>query len=316
MLKLLTMPIYDWSQQQRPWTNVYGLARTLLAFSLMMTLVFTSGSDFFLAFKAQGAGLGDCEGWTRGGLFCLIPAAQIEWARWLAIIGLLVVATGWQPRLTGLLHWWISWSFMSASQLLDGGDQLAATLTLLLVPICLTDGRSWHWVAPRLADGQDSRAVARLIAGMFWLAIRVQVAYVYFQAGIEKFKVQEWADGTVLYYWFTDPKFGADQWLLPIVMPILMTPVLLTLLTWSVLVLEVFLSMGLVMDVRYRRWLLIGGVTFHVGIGVIHGLCSFATIMFAALILFLRPAGQMFARPQRVSLRRFSSHAPVMQGTD
>jgi antimicrobial peptide system SdpB family protein len=300
MLNSFAMRIYHFARAQQPWTNVYGVARTLLALSTMLTILSTSAQDLFSVRGSSALGTPSCEGWARGGLFCLMPEAHLEWARWLTIVVLLIVMSGWYPRWTAIFHWWVTWSFMTTSALIDGGDQLAASLTFLLLPIALMDRRPWHWSAPRLDDMGDSRAAARLVAGLVWLGLRLQVAYVYFQAGVAKFAVPEWADGTALYYWFTDPKYGADAWLMPLILPIVLSPILVTLLTWSVLVLEVFLAMSLVMEVRYRRWFLLLGFALHFGIGLIHGLASFATIMFAALILFLHPAGQPFRIPRGI----------------
>lgn len=72
-----------------------------------------------------------------------------------------------------------------------------------------------------------------------------------------------------------------------------------TLLTWGILVLELVLFMGLVVPKSQRKWLLIAGVSMHAGIMVLHGSVSFGLVMFAALILYLRPFEEVFsvARP-------------------
>lgn len=48
---------------------------------------------------------------TRGsiGLACVLPVKNLELARWLAVAILLLVASGWR-RVTGVLHWWVSFS--------------------------------------------------------------------------------------------------------------------------------------------------------------------------------------------------------------
>jgi hypothetical protein len=61
-----------------------------------------------------------------------------------------------------------------------------------------------------------------------------------------------------------------------------------------VLLLEWALSAGLLVDRRYRPILLVLGILLHAGIAVVHGLVSFAMIMFAALILYLRPLDRPF----------------------
>jgi antimicrobial peptide system SdpB family protein len=128
-----------------------------------------------------------------------------------------------------------------------------------------------------------------LVAYSAWYVIRLQVAFVYFQASVGKMPVREWADGTAVYYWFLDPWFGMPGWLAPLVMPFLRNGVVLTSVTWGVIGLEFLLCTALVMAPRFWGALLRMGVALHLGIALIHGLVSFALVMFAALLLFLRP---------------------------
>ena len=37
--------------------------------------------------------------------------------------------------ITAIPHWWISWSFITSVTVQDGGDQITAVLSLLLVPV-------------------------------------------------------------------------------------------------------------------------------------------------------------------------------------
>jgi antimicrobial peptide system SdpB family protein len=132
--------------------------------------------------------------------------------------------------------------------------------------------------------------------------------------------VPEWADGTAVYYWFTDPIFGAPHWLSPVLTPLLMNPVTVTMLTWGAILLEVFLFTGLVMDKKHRKQLLLCGIAFHAGIAVIHGLISFAIAMWAALLLYLRSPSDQLVLPgelRRLTLRQTRhSHEPNLIPTD
>jgi antimicrobial peptide system SdpB family protein len=279
-----------WASGPGPWTNVYGLARTLLAGSTALTLATNASSTLF----RPVAGLSQvpsCSGVRGLGVFCVLPdpANELDLVRWLAVAGLLVVASGWRPRLTALLHFWIAVSFNMNAVTVDGGDQVAAILTLLMLPLALTDPRRWHWdpppqPAPDASDGERSRIVARLAATL----LRIQVAGIYFQAGVGKLKVDEWIDGTVLYYWFTSPTLGAPDWLMALLRPVL-THGWVALVTWSVLLLEIALAAGLLVPKRYRGALLWSGIALHAGIILVHGLVSFAIMMFAALVVYLRP---------------------------
>jgi antimicrobial peptide system SdpB family protein len=278
-----------WLREEPPWTNVYGLARTLLASATALTLLFTHSSSVF----RPSAGIDDvpmCRGAARLGVFCLVPANHLEVARWIAFAVLLVVASGWRPRFTGVFHFWVAFSFASSGVMIDGGDQIAQILSLLLVPVTLTDPRRWHW-----GETPDDEPGPRALVARIALALaRLQVAGIYFHAAVGKFAVTEWADGTALYYWFLHPGLGAPSWLAPLLRPLLLDAGFLSFLTWSVLVLEVFLCTGLVIAKPHRKWLLAMGLALHLGIMVVHGIVTFGLTMFAALLLFLRPFEDVF----------------------
>lgn len=132
----------NWTMQSNPWTNVYGLARTLLAMGTGATLLFSRSTTLFR--PAWGVPeVPICRGVSRVGLFC-VASHHLEIARWIGIIVLLVVASGWRPRFTGPLHCWVSFSLATSAVMVDGGDQVSQVLTLLLLPVTLTDSRTWH----------------------------------------------------------------------------------------------------------------------------------------------------------------------------
>lgn len=123
------------------------------------------------------------------------------WLGWLVAISILVVvAIGWRPRVTGILHWWVAHSFATSCLVVEGGDQAAALIALLLVPITMTDRRlALAASAPARAAVRDT--VASLVAGSAFNVIRLQVAVIYFVASTSKLSVPEWSNGTALYYW-------------------------------------------------------------------------------------------------------------------
>jgi antimicrobial peptide system SdpB family protein len=113
----------------------------------------------------------------------------------------------------------------------------------------------------------------------------------------------EWNNGTSMYYWVTSPMFGAPDWLLPWLLPVVRNGTSVTLLTWGVMLFEVVLSIALVMRRRWWQPLLVAGLLFHLGIAVLHGLFSFMFAMDAALVLLLRPWDRPFdARTLRTML--------------
>ncbi|MGZ3460027.1 MAG: sporulation-delaying protein SdpB family protein [Archangium sp.] len=288
-----------WAADIDPWTDVYGLARTLLALGTVLTLVFTPTHALF----RPGTGMPDvpvCSGARAVGLFCLAPN-HLELTRWLAVALLLVVAVGYRPRFTGLLHAWVAFSFQTNALMVDGGDQVCQVMALILIPVTLTDGRRWHWERSEPVPLTPALEYRRLVALMFlWLA-RLQVAGIYFHAAVAKFSVAEWTDGTALYYWLLAPGFGAAEWLAPLLEPLLTHAITVTLLTWLVLLVEYLLSTGLVAAKPHRKYLLWAGLTLHGAIMLVHGLISFGLAMFAALILYLRPVEWSFQFAERLA---------------
>jgi antimicrobial peptide system SdpB family protein len=291
-----------------PWTNVYGLARSMLAFATAATLAANSPTTLF----RPGAGALDppfCAGARIASAFCVLPRAELDVARWVCVAVLLVVASGWRPRWTALLHWWVTASLPASALMIEGGDQAAEILALLMLPIAFTDERRWHWGPPLRTPLDQTQASKRIWAALGHALIRLQVAGIYFHAAIGKLAVPEWKDGTALYYWGTQEAFGAPAWVMPVFRPILIHGATVAALTWSVILLELALSVAFLMERKYQPPLMWAGITMHLGIIVVHGLPSFGLIMVAALVLYLRPLGTPLQWP--VALAAKLAHPKV-----
>ena len=308
MLTALGKRARDWANASSPWTNVYGVARSLIALASALTLAFTPTSALF--FPILGIERATrCEGLGKVTAFCLDPQPSHEIVRALMVLGLLVVASGWRPRWTAPLHAFIAFSLVNNLSIIDGGDQVALDLSLLLLPIALTDRRRWHWDAPTRETASFTNDARRLVARFAWTLVRVQVAAIYFHAAMSKFGVEDWVDGTAVYYFSTHPMYGASSTVISIIRPIVESAVGVTALTWGTLMLEYLLSAALFMPKKYWQPLLVLGLGLHAGIIVLHGLLSFAIVMFAALVLYLRPMERAFALPRLRRTRESSAIA-------
>lgn len=300
-----------------PWTNVYGLARTLLALGTAGTLIFSPTPALFA--HASGAPQPPyCDAAARISIYCIAPHHSPAFAQWGSVAILMLAASGWRPRWTAIPHWWVAFSFSASSSLVDGGDQVTAVLTLLILPIALTDSRSWHWARP--PDHDADHDIQRVIAATALTLLRLQLFGIYLDACIAKLGVREWQDGTDLYYWLHDPSFGPPGWLHPITDLVVSSSAGVSALTWGTLVLEFSLAMGIVASRRLRRVLLPAGVLLHIGIALAMGLVSFGLAMIAGLICYLRPLDEPFpirkptmARAARARLRRVHTHVPRAQ---
>lgn len=285
-----------------PWTNVYGVARSSMAFGLFLTLVFTSSVDLFD--PARNIELAEQSSWIlRANLFVILRDYPTV-ARLSAIAILALVIAGWRPRWTALPHWWVAVSFVVSARAPDGGDQVHLVLTTLLLVVALTDARRWHWSPPLpLSDSVGARARAYVVRSFLVIAC-LQVAVIYLHACIGKLAVEEWRNGTAVYYWFTDPVWGAPSWMEPVLTPIVASPVGVLVLTWGTLAFEFLLAISPLLPRRYRRWILPAGLGFHFCIALVHGLISFFFSMAAALVLLLRWSDDPFTMPAMIRLRR------------
>jgi len=266
------------------WTNSVGLARSIIALSTLVTLIF---NPFDQLFKE---GIPSCDT-LQISLFCLLRYSPIL-LKSLCIFILSLVILGWRPRITGVLHWWIAYSFANSGGSVDGGDHIGLILTTLLIPICLTDPRKWHWQF--FDDIEEEKfsysfSSSSIIAQVTLFVIKLQVSFIYLHAAVAKVSVKEWMDGTALYYWFSHPVFGANDFLKPILMAFVKNEYISTYLTYVILILEFSLFAGIFMNTKLRKTFLILGILFHFGIFMIHGLFTFFLVMVGALILYFNP---------------------------
>ena len=293
---MLTASVGRWARERvtvAPWSSGIGLARTVLALGTLGTLLATS-PQVLLSRLAGGVVPPTCGGAARIGIWCVLPEGHGQLARLVSAAVLAVVASGWRPRFTAIPHWWVAWSVIANVTVQDGGDQITAILTLLLIPVLLTDPRRWHWSPGRESAGGTAR---RVIAYAALLLIQVQVAGLYFDAGVSKLGVTQWADGTAMFYWFHNVIFGAPGWIQPATNAVSDSPWLVALVTWGAVGLEITLGCAIVMPRPAKRALLAAGLLFHDGIALTMGLVSFDAAMTGALLLYLLPIGCQVPRP-------------------
>src|SRR5699024_3817776 len=296
MFKKLKRKILNWTNSNIPWTNVYGLARSIIAMSTALTLAF---NDSYILFK-PAAGIPEypqCNGISNISIFCLFSNKYIylEIIRWLCVILLVIIASGWRPCITGILHWWISYSFHASALTVDGGDQVAAVITLLLIPLMLTDPRKWHWQVMDkniLIWDQKTRYTSLLAFATSWV-IRFQVAVLYLNSSVAKLKTSEWLDGTAVYYYIQQPMLGMPSILKDIFNPIL-TSSLVVIPTWGTLIVQFILFAAFFAPKKYWKHILIIAIFMHEIFAIMLGLISFSLIMLAVLILYLRPIEDSF----------------------
>lgn len=296
-----------------PFTPVLGAARSLLALATLLTILFTPNAQLFFRSVTYPDGVTCDRVFSAISLFCVWRGDAAGVAVAVAVVLLAAVISGYLPAVTAVPHWWVAWSFNMSSPIPDGGDQVSAVLTLLLVPILLMDRRRHHW---QLDRGYPSRRpVAKVIAYTALALCAIQVCVIYFHAAVGKFAVEEWANGTVLWYWFQDPTFAPAEPLRTLMLGVVGSAAGGAVLAYGSLLIELLLAFALVAGPRYRAVMLVAGALFHLGIAVCFGLWSFSTTMLAALLLYLvrpsRPTAAEIVVPADEALSSFDERRPA-----
>ncbi|PDY26977.1 sporulation-delaying protein SdpB family protein [Bacillus thuringiensis] len=285
MFQKINNLISSW-QFRNPWTNVYGLARSIIALSSMLTLLFNKAEIIF----KPTAGATDFPTCTVGySLFCLAQNDYfyLNLIRWAFILLLFLVVIGWKPRFTGVIHWYISYSMQNALIVSDGGEQAAAVITFLLIPITLTDPRNWHWgTVP--TEYLNQKLNSKIIVFISYFFIRLQVAILYFHSTVAKLGTKEWINGTSVYYFTQDKLVGFNDFFKGITDAIVSSP-FIVVPTWGTLIVQMVIFCSLFAPKKYWKYIFIFAITMHEVFALMLGLISFSIIMTGVLILFLIP---------------------------
>lgn len=228
----------------QPWTLPLTVARSLLFLGTGLTL--TIGPSWAVFTPSNGnPDVLECSGVSAMSVFCVVDVLPLEaLTRGVGAL-LLVFASGFVPWLTAVPAAWILLSVPLAGTLVDGGDQLAGILGVLLLPASVTD---WRWNPWRDDAPRTSSSVTAVLAGnVSWWLVRAQVVVVYLEACIGKIAVPEWAGGTAIYAWERHPNFGAPGWAQPMVYPLTAQPLLSAVLTFAVMATEFVIAVALVL---------------------------------------------------------------------
>lgn len=268
----------------------FAAGRTLLALATASELAFTRPTALFTTVGSLTGPF--CTVQPAVSLFCLGDPHQFATARcWVAVAGLLAVASGYRPRYLAVIHLWLVFSVTTSATLPDGGDSIALIVVFLITPMCLADPRRWQWSAPRHRMGRNARVVSYL---SFW-ALRVQIAYLYADSAIAKMGVADWQNGSALYYFVRDRMFGAAGPLTPVWLWVSDQALTTLLITWGAIVAELAIALFTVLGRRWRLaafWL---GLALHGMIFASMGLFSFSLVMVGVGALIAAPESRAMA---------------------
>ncbi len=272
-------------EQKNIFTERLMLVRLLLAISALLTITFNNieyitNFDLVLNDETKFAAIIFFKQFSIFTLFHPVLAKVVS------ILILLIITTGYLPQLTCFLHAWVHLSICNSFLGVDGGDQIASNLSMLLIPICLFDNRLNQWKTTKNLSTEPRKAI-NVFFNTYYFLILLQVAIIYLHAGIGKLYSNEWRDGTCAYYWFTNNIFGAPLYLQKFYSIITLSS-FAPIITWSVIILELGLfACILATNIKLKKTFLLIGLLFHFSILITHGLVSFFFSMASALILYL-----------------------------
>ncbi|MDQ1802940.1 sporulation-delaying protein SdpB family protein [Chryseobacterium sp. PTM-20240506] len=279
-----------------------AFARSIFALGALLTLLFNNVpelADFELLSNKQEMIFVRNIPLANFSIFYLLG---LELGKYISILILLSVFTGYIPQVTGLLQAWVHYSICNSFLVVEGGDQIASNLTILLVLICLFDNRLNQWRPERKSEG---RKPINVFFNIYYFLIILQVAIIYLHSAVGKLYNEEWRNGTCAYYWFTHNVFGAPVWIQRIY-NIFTLSKFTPLFTWSVIILELLLFACILATNRKLRYsFLIVGLIFHLSIIFTHGLVSFFCSMAAALILYLDDENIIYSKIKKLFIKNY-----------
>jgi antimicrobial peptide system SdpB family protein len=288
----------------RDWQLAVG--RSLLALATLSVLLCTPTRALFapLPDNPTGARCGGVRGallWCVGG-----PAPWLSTARLVVAVAVLAaVLIGLRPRWTCVPHWYVTVSLGASMTVPNGGDAAGRVATMLLILMCLGDGRRWHWRAGRdsYPPGWGGSSYAA------HLVLRLQVALIYLAAVGTKLAVRSWRDGTYLVEIFHHPYYGPSAALRSVLGHTLEYRPIVATLTWGTLAIEVAIAASLFAGPRLRRCGLALAIALHGLIIVLIGLFSFGMTMIA--LVTLASGGTRRHPPADTASMQIRESAPV-----
>lgn len=263
----------------------FGAGRTVMAAAQLSILLLTPIKALLIPVVAMGE-YPRCDGVRAASALCIgNDSVGAEPRRWLLVVIFAVVASGYRPRWTAIPHAWATYSVAVSIAVPDGGESIGMIMALLMTPIALADDRTWHWQTPTTEPGRSWQTVTFAA----FLAIRVQIAYLYLDSAVSKFGVADWANGTAEYYFLRDNMFGVARPWDSLFLSMSKNSVVVVALTWGALVIELAIGVCVLASDRWRKAALVMDIALHGSIILTMGLWSFAMVMIGSAIVCATP---------------------------
>ncbi|HUR08887.1 MAG TPA: hypothetical protein VM347_40545 [Nonomuraea sp.] len=255
-----------------------AIGRTLLAAASLANLLFNPDSTLFSAAEAPA-----CAGLRNVSLWCLAGPTEngLLLSRVVAIVVLIVAASGYRPQWTCIPHWYVAFSLAASSSISNGGDRTAHIAALLLIPICMGDGRKWQWLPATIPLSPEWRG--RAFAGL--LVLRLQIFVIYTTALVAKLSDPLWRQGSAMYVVAYDRYYGVPEQARTLLEPGLSSFPAVAAVTWTVIAVQAVLALAILAGAKLRKVVLVLGLGLHASIGLLMNLPAFGLVMAGLLVV-------------------------------
>lgn len=266
-------------------TRVTAVVRTIIASAQIITIVTTSADARFAVLGDGSGGEPKCDALGRISAYCLAPGLPIVIVDILLCLLLVAVIIGYFPKVLGVVHYWVTLSISASIVLPDGGEAAAQVAMLFLLFISLSDSRRNHW---HRESFEPSFFMPVAVAS--WWGIRGQAIWIYLHSSMAKTSVDEWIEGSAVYYVVRGPFFGTSGPLEGFFLWATEIPAVALAMAWGAIIMEFTLAIWLLLAPRgTRHWAWYVSILLHVGFIVMIGLWSFALVMIALVLAACGP---------------------------
>jgi len=189
------------------------------------------------------------------------------------IVSLLMLTFGVLPRLSALVALCLHVSFYNRNPLAFYGGDLIGTFYLFFM--IFAEGSE--------IKGRFSVLRSHISSVVIRLA-QLQLCFVYFYAGVEKLRGDQWWTGQAIWDVLANSQLATMDFAFMSAFPLLIAVLTLCTVLW-----EIYFPLG-VWTAGARKPLLIIGVLLHIGIAITMGIPIFTMVMISIYIFFLKSA--------------------------
>lgn len=213
------------------------------------------------------------------------PPSFFELFYLLTLVASLMLAVGFMTRFASVAVWVLVVSWINPLSLGSNGADMMIRVLAFLTMVAAVMGHAQcalsvdRWIAERKTPAASwSEKIPAWTTRLF----QIQLVLIYFFSGWFKSSGPDWINGTALHY-----VLNQGVWSRFDVLGMSAHPVLIGLLTYGSLLFELILFPALVWPLATRIPILIGGLLFHLGIGISMRIIMFTEVMPVFYLVFL-----------------------------